>query len=141
MSTNFVHRFIIVAPSAKAVTIATWANANLTDAPNVVSATLGPGLSADGNTPATANWCCFSCIDADAKAVIVKLCQLGSVTPPTNPQWNGWTGAQKRSFLAGVQAAIKTNYGVFVTLADNVGIWDDPTAALAAMGLLPVTNG
>lgn len=133
------HRILLIVPAAKVAAVVAWFQANIGAAS--VPADLGPGLSATGSAPATYAWMCGSYTDAECKAILAKLCQLAAVTPPTNLQWNGWTGAQKISWLASVRAAILSGYGAFVTLADNAGTWDDPAAALQAMGLLTVTGG
>jgi hypothetical protein len=141
MATNYAHRLILIVPAAKVATVVTWFQANI--GANSVPADLGPGLNASGlqADPVTYRWCCGSFTDAECKAVLAKLCQLASVTPPTNAQWNGWTGVQKRSWLGSVRAAILSGYGVYVTLADNSDVWDDPAAALAALGLQTMQAG
>jgi hypothetical protein len=139
VATLYVHRLILIVPTAKVAAVVTWFQANV--GANAVDAQLGPGLNASGLAadPVTYRWCCGSYTDAECKAILAKLCQLAAVTPPTNVQWNGWTGAQKRSWLLSVQAAILSGYGAYVTLADNTGAWDDPAAALTALGLKTIT--
>jgi hypothetical protein len=118
---------------AKVAAVTGWFAANI--GANAVDAQLGPPLSATGTAPATFNWCCGSWVDADAKAILVKLCQLAGVAVPTVAQWDNATRAQKIAWLLSVQAAILSGYGAYVTLAMNDGTWDSPAAALAAMGL------
>lgn len=133
--TQYVHRIIIVAPVASANTVATWLNNNV--GPDAVPADLGPGLNATGlqADAVTHRWCngCFT--DIQCRAILGRMCTLASVTPLTLAQWNAATGQQKRSWLAGVRAAVLSGSGIYVTLADNEGVWDDPTAVLAARGL------
>jgi hypothetical protein len=133
--TAFPHRILLVVPVAKVAAVVAWFQANV--GANSVPADLGPGLNASGLAadPVTFRWCCGAWVDADARAILAKLCQLAAVTPPTLATWTGWNGAQKRSWLLSVQSAILSGYGAFVTLADNGGAWDDPQAALAALGL------
>lgn len=132
--TSFQHRIIVIVPVAKVAAVVAWLTANID--PNT-DPQLGPALNATGlaTDPATYRWCDGSYVDADCKAILLKLCQLASVTPPTGPQWNGWTQAEKIAWLKSVQSAILAGYRAYVTLADNAGTWDDPSAALAAMSL------
>jgi hypothetical protein len=141
MPTQYQHRLILIVPVAKVATVVTWFQANI--GANSVPADLGPGLNATGLAadPVTHNWSDGSYTDAECKAILAKLCQLAGVTPPTNAQWSGWTGVQKRSWLGSVRAAILSGYGVYVTLADNSDVWDDPAAALAALGLQTIRAG
>lgn len=127
------HRLIIVAPSPKAVVIATWMNANL--GLDTVPAGLGPGLSTTGSAPVTYNWCCIALDDSQAKAVLARLCTLAGVAQPTAAQWNNATNAQRRTWWNSVRSTVWTNYGVWVQLADNGGQWDDPHAVLTLRGL------
>ncbi len=134
--TNFVHRILLIVPVAKVAAVVTWFQVNV--GANAVDTGLGPGLSATGAAPATHNWMSGSFIDNDCKAILAKLCQLASVTPPTGPTWNGWTQVEKIAWLLTVQAAILSGYGAFVTLSDNTGIWSDSSTALSTMGLLRI---
>lgn len=132
------HRLIILAPTAKAVVVATWMNANL--GVNTVPVDLGPGLSADGTGIPTHNWCCIALDDAQAKAVLTRLCTLAGVAQPTPAQWNNATNAQRRTWWQSVRSGVWTNFTVWVQLADNGGQWDDPAAALALRGMKAVGN-
>ena len=132
--TAYQHRIILIVPAAKIAAVASWFQANI--GPNSVDASLGPGLNAAGDaSAATHNWLDGCYTDAECRQILAKLCQLASITPPTLPTWQSWTQQQKISWLKSVQASIRTNYGVYVTLADNRGTWDDPDACLAAMNL------
>lgn len=133
MATQFVHRILVIVPAANVAAVVAWFQANV--GAKSVPTGLGPGLSASGSAPATHAWMSGSFVDADCKAILAKLCQLASLTPPTDPQWAGWTQTQKISWLASVQGGIKSGYGLYVTLADNTGTWSDPAAALTALGL------
>lgn len=140
MSLPYVARLIIVAPAAgtKNTIIATWLNGNLSEGANVVPPTLGPGLSPTGVAPATHFWCNVALTLGDAKACLVKLCQLAAVAVPTAGQWDNATWAQKKAWWDGVRQTVFTNYGVWCQLAPNDGDWDDPTAVLALRGLQPI---
>lgn len=135
-----IHRTIIVVPVAKVAAVVAWIRANVDD---TCPANIGPALNASGIAAdsATHRWQCCAWTDAQCKALLARLCQLASVTPPTNGQWNGWTGAQKRAWLASVRAAVLSGFGIYVTLANNEGQWDEPSDALAAMGLKVKANG
>lgn len=135
---NFDHRILLIVPAAKVAAVVAWFQANI--APDSIPAALGPGLSPTGLAPATHNWCCGSFDDAECKAILLRLCQLAAVAAPTAGQWAGWTGPEKRSWLASVRAAILAGYGAYVMLADNRGVWDDPATALAAVGLRVITG-
>lgn len=99
------------------------------------------GGSDPGTPPATYRWCNGSFTDAECKAILLKLCQLASVTPPTNAQWNGWTRPEKRTWLISVRNTIWTNYSVWVTLADNEGAWDNAQAEAQSRGLVVISSG
>lgn len=139
MATQHSLRLLVIAPVARVATVAGWLNNNV--GPDTVSADLGPGLSATGAAPATHHWCCAAFRDEESRLILRQLCQLASVTPPTPAQWAGWTRAQKIVWLRGVEAAIRTGYGVLVRMADNEGAWDDPQGALAALGLQVISAG
>ena len=133
MSTQHTHRILGIVPLARVNTIVTWFTNNI--GANSIPADVGPGLSATGSEPATHRWFCGSYTDSECRLILRQLCLLASVTPPTAGQWNGWTGNQKRSWLASVRAGVLSGYGVFVTLADNEGQWDAAEERLAEMGL------
>lgn len=135
MPTQHVHRLIIVVPVAKVAAVVAWLQTNI--GANCVPSDLGPGLNASGLAAdaATFRWCCASFTELECREILKRLCVLASVTGPTNPQWTSWTGAQKRSWLASVQAAVLSGFGVYVRLADNVGAWDNASALLTAGGL------
>jgi hypothetical protein len=135
MATLHTFRIIVIVPVAKVAAVVSWMQTNL--GANAVDPLLGPGLNASGLAadPVTCRWCNGAWRDAEAKAILSKLCQLAAVATPTAAQWDNATRAQKINWLKSVQASIRTNYGVFVTLAGNDSVWDDPDAALAAMGL------
>jgi hypothetical protein len=132
-------RLIIIAPLNRVTPVVTWLQANIR--PNCVPDDLGPGLSATGIAPVTHRWCNSAFTDQECKEILIRLCQLASVSPPTNNQWNNWTKLEKRTWLASVRAAIFAGFGVWVTLADNEGQWDSPSELLTARGLQPVTGG
>lgn len=135
MPTAFQHRIALIVPAARIGTVVTWFRANIGAAS--VPADLGPGLNPSGlaTDPVTHRWCSGAWTDAEARAILVQLCQLAGVTPPTAAQWSGWTGAEKRSWLASVRAALLSGYGVYVQLSQGDGTWDDSAAALAVLGL------
>jgi len=136
MPTLFGHRLIVIAPVAKAATLAADLNTGL--GANTVPADLGPGLSASGTAPVTHNWCGIALVDGHAKQVLSRLCTLAGRPTPTVAQWNNATQAQRRTWWASVRAAVYSNYGVYCALAANDGEWDPPDAALAAVGLKTV---
>jgi hypothetical protein len=135
MATQTVHRILLIVPVAKVAAVVAWLQTNI--GANSVPADLGPALNPSGLAadPVTHRWCCGGWTDIEAKAILAKLCQLASVTPPTAPTWSGWTQAQKIAWLKTVQAAVLAGYGAFVALSDNAGTWDDPTTILSTLGL------
>lgn len=135
--TSYLHRLILIVPDgAKLTVVVNWFQSQI-GANSVAAASDWPGLNASGlaSDPVTYRWCCGSFTDAECKAILAKLCQLASVTPPTNATWNGWTGQQKRDWLVSVRDTIWTNYSVWVQLASNTDVWDDPAAALSGRSL------
>lgn len=134
MPTQHLHRIILVVPAgAKATAVANWLNANV-DA-NAVPTNLGPALEPAGGGAVSHRWCNGAWTDSEARQILARLCNLAGVSQPSAGTWGGWTGAKKRTWLAGVRASLLSSYGVYVMLAANDGVWDDPGAALAAMGL------
>lgn len=135
MPTNFQHRLTLIVPTAKVAAVTSWFHANV--GANSVPDDLGPGLNASGLTadPVTHRWCSGAWLDSEAKAILAKLCQLAGVTPPTNTQWNGWTRAQKISWLSSVRAGLLSGYGIYVALSPQDGDWDATNTILDNMGL------
>jgi hypothetical protein len=146
MPTSYVHRLLLIVPVAKVPAVVTWFQANVSIAgctQAVDVAANWPGLNATGLVadPVTHRWCSGSWIDTDCKAILLKCCQLASVTPPTAPQWAGWTRPQKISWLQSVQAGLLSGYGIGVWLSNNEGPWDDAVNAAASMGLQVIQTG
>jgi hypothetical protein len=135
--TNYVHRILIIAREDRVAGIVTWFQNNL--GATSVPSNLGPGLSPTGSNPATYRWMCGSYTNLECREIIKRMCVVASVTPPTNAQWAGWTGAQQREFLAGVRNTIWSNFNVWVQLADNENVWDNVEAALTARGMQRIT--
>lgn len=133
MATNHVWRIILVVPEAQVASVVAWFVANI-GAGSLAAADM-PQLSASGAAPSTHRWCCGAYTDAEARAILVRLCNLAGVAPPSAATWNGWTRAEKIAWLQSVQAAILAGFGAWVTLAQNDGAWDSPAAQLAARGL------
>jgi hypothetical protein len=135
VATAFGYRIILIVPAAKVAAVVSWFQANV--GASAVDPQLGPALNPSGlpTDPVTHRWCCGAWVEADAKKILVKLCQLAGVAPPTAAQWDNATRAQKISWLHSVQAAIWSGYGAWVTLAGNDDVWDDAGAALAAAGV------
>lgn len=135
MATHHVHRLSLIVPVAKVPVVAAWLNGNIS--PDAVPSNLGPPLNATGlaTDPVTHRWLSAAFTDPECKAIIAKLCQLAAVTPPTGIQWAGWSGQQKRAWLLTVQTAMRTNYGIWVSLSDNVGRWDSADDVLQTMNL------
>jgi len=137
MPTNFEHRLVLIVPVANVAAVVSWFQTNIGS--NSIPNDFGPGLSPTGNAPITHRWCsgCFN--DIECKAIMLRLCNLSGVTPPTGPEWAGWNRQQKIIWLESVQTAMRTNFGIWVTLSLNDGVWNNPEAALATMGLQRVT--
>lgn len=136
--TTHLHRLVLLVPVNRVAAVVGWLQANV--GVNSVPSDLGPGLSPTGADPATYRWCCASFTDLECREILKRLCQLASVTPLTNAQWNGSTGSQKRTWLASVRNAVWTGYGVWITLADNPGQWDNAQAVLAGRGLKTIAS-
>ncbi len=133
MPTLYLFRLILVCPvGAKLTGVVNWLAANIDPS---VAPDLGPGLSATGSEPATHHWCCWAITNLQAREIVKRLCALAAITPPTNAQWTAWTRAERIGFLVGVRSAIWAGYGIWATLADNEGTWDDPEVQLVATGL------
>lgn len=133
MPTAFLHRLIVVCPVARVNALNTFWR-NQIDA--VDDVTTWPGLNATGlpANPVTHRWCSTALTEGLLRPIIVQVCSLASVTPPTAGTWNGWTRAQKQSWLASTRASLFAATGVWLALSNNDGVWDDPAAVLTAMG-------
>jgi len=93
-----------------------------------------PALNATGlmSDPESHRWSNGSFTEPQARTIIVRVCNLAGVTPPTLAQWNGWTKQQKYAWLRTVQSQLYTNSGIWIDLADNEATWDDPAAIILA---------
>lgn len=133
MPTSFLHRLIVVCPASRFAALNTFWRAQIDSADDV---TTWPGLNATGlpADPVTHRWCSTALTETLLRPIIVQVCGLASVTPPTVGTWNGWTRAEKRGWLAGVRASFLASTGIWLALSDNDGAWDDPAVVLAAMG-------
>lgn len=139
MATTHIFRILAVVPVNRVAALSAWLAANIDPAadPNV-----GPALNATGlaSDPVTHRVMCGSYTDPEAKAILLRICQLAAVTPPTNPEWNGWTRAQKRAWLVSVRNALAAGWGVWLTLMDNENTWDDVDGILASLNLKPIVG-
>lgn len=137
MSTQYIHRILAICPVGKMTAVATWIQGNV-DAtfPNPCGEALNAtGLFADAITHYL--WTA-SYTDSQAWAILQEICVLASVATPSTATWNGWTQAQKISWLQSVHAGVLAGYGLYVSLCDNTALsWDSIPAAIAAMGLQP----
>jgi hypothetical protein len=134
------HRLVMVVPVARVAAVGSWWAANV-HPENDWSAQ--PELNAAGDgSPATHRWASTALSDADLKAVLAKVCQIASVTPPTNAQWNGWTRQQKVAWLQSVRDALFAACGIWLDLCQQDGgaAWNDPAAALTRCGLAPAVS-
>lgn len=130
---RYIHRIIMAVPLARITAVSGWFAANI--GADAIDLPASPGLSPTGLAPATHRWISGAWTDAEARAILRQICILASVTPPTLAQWNGWTGPEKRTWLAGVREALFSGYGVWVILADNGGDWGRAEDALDRLGL------
>jgi hypothetical protein len=131
-TTIWVHRLIMVVPAAAWASVGSWFQANI-DANDNLST--WPRLNATGvpTDPLTHCWSHASYTEGLARTLLVRVCNLAGVTPPTLGQWNDWNKPQKYAWLSATRAQFYAQTGLWLDLADND--WDDPTAALDALGL------
>jgi hypothetical protein len=131
---GFIHRLVIVCPLARIAALGTWYAANV-DAADDCST--WPSLNASGllTDPETHRWASTALTEPLLRAIIVKACQLASVTPPTAATWNGWTRAQKQTWLASTRNSLFTATGIWLDLSDGEGTWTDPDSILGTLGL------
>ena len=135
MPTAHLHRVLAIVPENRVAAVGAWWAANLDANDNLSTWPRLTASSGAASAAATHRWGCTALTDAQAKALLVRLCQLAGQAAPSNATWKGWTGAQKRTWLAGVRASILSGYGLYIRLADNVAAWDDAEALLQAAGL------
>ena len=141
MATEHTFRILCIARVDRAAAVATWLNANIAE--GEAAADLGPGLNATGN-PADAvthRWFCGAYRDDEARRILVRLCQLAGITPPTQGTWDGWTRPEKISWLKGLQVQLWTGWVLGVDLMANDADWDDLMAEAARVNLVPITGG
>lgn len=133
MPTLFQHRLIVVCPAARFNALNTFWRAQVDAADDVAT---WPGLNATGSPsdPVTHRWCSTALTEPLLRPIIVQVCNLASVTPPTAPTWNSWGGQQKRDWLVTARTGLFSATGIWLALADNTGDWDDPAGVLTAMG-------
>jgi hypothetical protein len=136
MATTHVHRLIQCVPTEKLASTGVWYQANLDPTDDLSQwPTLNPtGLWSD---PPTYSWSNGAFTDAQIKTIINKVCQMSGVTPPTGPVWNGWTKAQKYTWLQNTRNTFFVQSGIWLDLADNEATWDDPTIILNGLELKP----
>jgi hypothetical protein len=139
MPTAFLHRLIVVCPAARLAALGTWWAANLdpTDDASTWPALNPSGRAAD---PVTHRWCSIALTETQLRAVLVKVCQLAAVIPPTAGTWNGWTRQQKIDWLAATRAQLLTATGIWLDLSANDGAWNGAAPALAAAGVQRVAG-
>jgi hypothetical protein len=132
--TNWKHRLIVIAPVAALTTLGQWWSQNVdsSDDTSTWVSLNATGLMAD---PETHRGCNTALTEALARSIMVRVCNLATVTPPTLGTWNGWNKAQKYAWLAATRNQLHTNTGVWLDLADNEGTWTDPQGVAAARGL------
>lgn len=141
MATQTPHRLLVVVPLAPAGQFTAlrtfWAASVVEAGDGPDDPATWPGLNAAGDTgPATHRWWSAGLKDAVCKAILVKACQIGGQTPPTNVQWNGWTAAEKVAWLKTVRDALLAATGIWLDLCPQVGAkWTDPEAALTKTGV------
>jgi hypothetical protein len=130
MATLYEYRVTLIVPVAKVPQVVNWFNANI--GADALPPGLGPALSSSGNPPATHNWCCGAAITVNAQAILNELCTLAGVAPP---DWDNMTRAERIAWVVSARTQLLSKSGIYTTLADNEGQWDDPETALSMMGL------
>lgn len=133
---GYFHRVILLVPAAKQATVNSWVQANLDSAG-------GPwfsaGLSPSGNAPATYYWCSVGLTGPQLVALLRKLCQLASLTPPAD--FDSYTRQQQAAWVLSQQSTIYSATGLWIDRCDNDGLdWDDPAGALAVVGLQVINS-
>lgn len=134
MATIYLHRLIVVCPAARLVAVGAWWAANV-DASDDASAWPALNPSGDPSQPLTHRWCSTALTESLLRAVIVRVCQIAGVTPPTVGTWNGWTRQQKRTWLDGVRDQLFTQTGIWLDLCGNDELWNNPEAVLTRLTL------
>lgn len=139
MPTLHVHRLLIVVPLNRIAAVAGWIQANVdSTCPN----NIGPALCSV-NDPAqsiTHRWQSAAWTDQQCRQILFRLCDLAGVAKPTLAQWNGWNGAQKRTWLVSIRNSILSGYGIYIQLSRGDGDWDNSQNALDSLGLTTVTG-
>lgn len=136
---DHVFRSILVVPVGQKMTgVVNWIKANLDPTEDAAN---WPGLSPTGEAPATHAWSNRALTDPEAKALLLRFCDLvnqqnpGAVEKPTGPQWSAWSKDEKKAWLTSVRNKMWTGWGVAVSLAIQDSAWDDPETLLALAGL------
>lgn len=96
-----------------------------------------PTLNATGlmSDPETARWSNGAFTEPQARQIIVRVCNLAGVTPPTLAVWNGWNKAQKYAWLSTTRQQLYQQSGIWLDLADNQEKWDSPQVVLDQLNL------
>jgi len=130
MPTQHLHRVILIVPATTIATFNTWVRNNLDPSGGDW---ITANLSATGSAPFTHGWCCAALTVPQLKKLAQRLCTFAGLTLPGD--WDTLTKQQQKQWFADQRPAIFAATGIRVQSADNDGAWDDPAAALTAMGL------
>ena len=133
MATAYPQRLLCIVPDARKAALVAWWNANIE--PGQGANTLAVPLSATGSLPATHWWFSGAFTVPELRQIIVRLCSLAGITPPTVAQYNNSTNEQRRQWIRNAREDIYAATGIAVTPDDNEGPWADPDEVLAVLGL------
>lgn len=122
-------------PEGSSTELAAWLNAQL--GKDTVWPDLGPGLSASGVVPVTHHWCSTGWMEADTRSMLGHLADLGGISRPSTPQWNGWTMEQKCAWANDtLHPAVNGRAGGGVQMVE-ASVDGSAPELLARMGLMP----
>jgi hypothetical protein len=138
MSTQYLHRVLIICPSSRRTAMVNFWNANID--PGQGAATWSVPLNATGNPadPITHYVISGAFVPADLTRLVTRLCTLAttagtSITPPAN--WQTMTRAEQLDWLRDTLPSIRQATGIAVVRDDNDGEWSNADATLEALGL------
>jgi hypothetical protein len=134
MPTLNPHRLVVVCPLARLAALGAWWAANIDPADDCAN---WPALNPSGSDAdaATHRWCSTALTNAQWRAVVVRVCQIAGVSPPSVATWNGWTRAQQRAWLNTTREGLFAATGIWLAHSDGDGEWDDPEGALTRLAV------
>ena len=129
--TTYLYRLIAVVPAAMQAQVNSWITANIDPAP--AGPWLTNGLSATGTGTPSHYFFDAGLTASQFCTIVAQIASTAGVTVPSN--WASMAFADQAVWISANVATIQKANGVSLNLSDNTGIWTDPVAYFASLGL------